>query len=59
MSFMSFVPFATKHPEMFDGGSWRSRGIGSAVAAQNAATAVPTGGVVPAAVDKDSMRTAA
>jgi PE family protein len=62
VSFISLVPltsFVTTHPEMFDGDSWRSQGIGAAVAAQNAVAVVPVGGVVPVAVDEDSTRTVA
>ena len=46
MSFTPLASFVTTHPEMFDAGGWRSQGIGSAVDAQNAVAAVPTGGFV-------------
>jgi PE family len=56
---MSFVPFVTTHPEILAAAAGELQCIGSAMAAQNAAAAVPTGGVVPAAADEVSALTAA
>jgi hypothetical protein len=56
---MSFGPFVTTHPELLLAAAGDLQGIGSAMAAQNAAAAGPTGGVVPAAADEVSTLTAA
>ena len=49
----------TPHPEALTAAAANLAGIGSAVAAQNAAAAGPTTGVVPAAADEVSALTAA
>jgi PE family protein len=51
--------FVTAHPEMLFAAAGQLNGIGSAMSAQNAAAAVPTSGVVPAAADEVSALTAA
>jgi PE family len=56
---MPFAPFVTTHPEVLAAAAGELQGIGSAMAAQNAAAAVPTAGVVPAAADEVSALTAA
>jgi PE family protein len=59
VSFMSFGPFVTAHPEAMSAAAGELQGIGSAMAAQNTAAAGPTSAVVPAAVDEVSTLTAA
>jgi PE family protein len=56
---MPFGPLVTTHPEMLSAAAGQLQGIGSAMVAQNAAAAGPTGGVVPAAADEVSTLTAA
>ena len=56
---MPLAPFVTAHPEMLVAAAGQLNGIGSAMSAQNAAAAVPTSGVVPAAADEVSALTAA
>ncbi len=51
--------FVTAQPEMLAAAASRLQGIGSTLAAQNAATAAPMTGVVPAAADEVSVLTAA
>jgi hypothetical protein len=51
--------FVTAQPEMLAAAAGRLQEIGSTLAAQNAATAAPMTGVVPAAVDEVSVLTAA
>ena len=46
--------FVTTQPEMLAAAAGKLTGIGSAMAAQNAAAATPTMGVVPAAADEVS-----
>jgi len=46
--------FVTTQPEMLTAAAGNLTGIGSAMAAQNAAAATPTTGVVPAAADEVS-----
>ena len=46
--------FVTTQPEMLAATAGKLTGIGSAMAAQNAVTATPTMGVVPAAADEVS-----
>jgi len=46
--------FVTTQPEMLAAAAGNLTGIGSAMAAQNAAAATPTMGVVPAAADEVS-----
>ncbi|WP_157011471.1 PE domain-containing protein, partial [Mycobacterium celatum] len=48
---MTFAAFVTTHPELLSAAADDLTGIGSAMAAGNAAAAGPTGGVVPAAAD--------
>ncbi len=48
------MSFVTTQPEALSVAAANLTGIGSALAAQNAAAAVPTTGVVPAAADKAS-----
>lgn len=52
-------PFVTAHPELLSAAAGDLEGIGSAMAAANAAAAGPTSGVVPAAADEVSALTAA
>lgn len=47
--------FVTTQPEMLTAAAGKLTGIGSAMAAQNAAAATPTTGVVPAAADEVSL----
>ena len=56
---MPFGSLVTTHPELLSAAASDLQGIGSAMAAQNAAAAGPTGGVVPAAADEVSALTAA
>jgi hypothetical protein len=51
--------FVTAQPESLAAAASRLQAIGSALAAQNAATATPMTGVVPAAADEVSLVTAA
>jgi hypothetical protein len=51
--------FVTAQPESLTAAASRLAGIGSTLAAQNAATATPMTGVVPAAADEVSLVTAA
>ncbi len=51
--------FVTAQPEMLAAAASRLQLIGSTLAAQNAATAAPMTGVVPAAADEVSVLTAA
>ena len=51
--------FVTAQPESLAAAASRLQTIGSALAAQNAATATPMTGVVPAAADEVSLVTAA
>ncbi|MCV7398721.1 PE family protein [Mycobacterium fragae] len=53
------MSFVTAQPEALTAAAGNLTGIGSALAAQNAAAAVPTTGVVPAAADEVSALTAA
>jgi hypothetical protein len=53
------MSFVTAHPELLTAAAGNLQGIGSALAAQNAAAAGPTIGVVPAAADEVSALTAA
>ena len=53
------MSFVTTQPEALTAAAGNLSGIGSAVAAQNAAAAAPTTGVVPAAADEVSALTAA
>ncbi|MGH3579041.1 MAG: PE family protein [Mycobacterium sp.] len=53
------MTFVTTHPEMLSAAATDLQGIGSAMAAGNAAAAGPTSGVVPAAADEVSALTAA
>lgn len=48
------MSFVTTQPEMLTAAAGNLTGIGSAMAAQNAAAATPTMGVVPAAADEVS-----
>lgn len=48
------MSFVTTQPEMLTASAGNLTGIGSALAAQNAAAATPTMGVVPAAADEVS-----
>ena len=48
------MSFVTTQPEMLTAAASNLTGIGSAMAAQNAAAATPTMGVVPAAADEVS-----
>ena len=56
---MALSPFVTTNPEMLSSAASDLAGIGSAMAAANAAAASPTSGVVPAAADEVSALTAA
>jgi len=53
------MSFVTTQPEMLATAAGNLQGIGSAMAAQNAAAAGPTTGVVPAAADEVSALSAA
>jgi len=53
------MSFVTTHPEALSAAAATLQGIGSALSAQNAASAAPTTGVVPAAADEVSALTAA
>src|ERR1700758_324012 len=53
------MSFVTTQPAMLASAAAALQTIGSAMAAQNAAAAVPTTGVVPAAADEVSALTAA
>jgi hypothetical protein len=53
------MSFVTTQPEMLAAAAGHLQGIGSALAAQTAAAAAPTTGVVPAAADEVSAFTAA
>jgi PE family len=52
------MSFVTTQPEMLTSAAGQLQGVGAAVAAQNAAAAAPTTGVVPAAADEVSALTA-
>ncbi|MGH3634464.1 PE family protein [Mycobacterium sp.] len=52
------MSFVTAQPEALTAAAGNLQGIGSAMAAQNAAAATPTSGVVPAAADEVSVLTA-
>lgn len=52
------MTFVTTQPEMLAAAAGDLHGIGSALVAQNAAAAMPTMGVVPAAADEVSALTA-
>jgi len=53
------MTFVTTHPELLSTAAGQLAGIGSELAAQNAAAMAPTTGVVPAAADEVSALTAA
>ena len=53
------VSFVNTQPEALTAAAGALRGLGSAMAAENAAAAAPTTGVVPAAADEVSALTAA
>jgi len=53
------MSFVTTQPEALTTAAGTLHGLGSAMAAQNAAAAAPTTGVVPAAADEVSALTAA
>jgi hypothetical protein len=53
------MSFVTTQPEALAAAAGSLQGIGSALTAQNAASAAPTTGVVPAAADEVSALTAA
>ncbi|OBF23005.1 PE family protein [Mycobacterium kubicae] len=53
------MSFVTAKPEALAAAAGALRTIGSALAAQNAAAAAPTTGVMPAAADQVSLLTAA
>jgi hypothetical protein len=53
------MSFVTTQPEALTTAAGALQGLGSAMAAQNAAAAAPTTGVVPAAADEVSALTAA
>ena len=53
------MSFVTAQPEALTAAAGNLSGIGAALAAQNAAAAAPTTGVVPAAADEVSALTAA
>jgi PE family len=53
------MSFVTTQPEALTTAAGALQGIGSGMAAQNAAVAAPTTGVVPAAADEVSALTAA
>ncbi|OBI47539.1 PE family protein [Mycobacterium kyorinense] len=53
------MSFVTTQPEALMAAAGNLQGIGAAMAAQNAAVAAPTTGVIPAAADEVSALTAA
>lgn len=53
------MSFVTTQPEMLAAAAGDLQGIGSVLSAQNAAAALPTTGVIPAAADEVSALTAA
>jgi hypothetical protein len=53
------MSFVNAHPEMLAAAASQLHGAGAAMAAQNAAAAAPTTGLMPAAVDEVSVLTAA
>jgi hypothetical protein len=53
------MPFVITHPETMFAAAAELQAIGTAMAAENAAAAAPTTGVVPAAADEVSALTAA
>ncbi|OBK10394.1 PE family protein [Mycobacterium asiaticum] len=53
------MSYVTTQPEALSAAAASLQGIGSALSAQNAASAAPTTGVVPAAADEVSALTAA
>ncbi|MGH3959197.1 PE family protein [Mycobacterium sp.] len=53
------MSFVTTQPEALAAAASQLQGIGSALVAQNAAAAVPTAAIVPAAADEVSVLTAA
>jgi hypothetical protein len=53
------MSFVTTQPEMLAAAANQLQGVGTAIAAQNAAVAAPTTGVIPAAADEVSALTAA
>ncbi|HXY63226.1 MAG TPA: PE family protein [Mycobacterium sp.] len=53
------MTFVTTQPEMLTSAAGQLQGVGTAIAAQNAAAAAPTTGVIPAAADEVSALTAA
>jgi hypothetical protein len=53
------MTFVTTQPDMLTSAAGQLQGVGTAIAAQNAAIAAPTTGVVPAATDEVSALTAA
>jgi PE family len=53
------MSFVTTQPEMLSSAAGQLQGVGAAIAAQNAAVAAPTTGVIPAAADEVSALTAA
>jgi tRNA G26 N,N-dimethylase Trm1 len=53
------MTFVTTQPEMLTSAAGQLQGVGTAIAAQNAAIAAPTTGVLPAAADEVSALTAA
>jgi PE family len=59
MAFSSASPFVSTQPDMLAAAAGDLAGVGSVMAAANAAAAGPTGGVVPAAADEVSALTAA
>ena len=53
------MTFVTTQPDMLTSAAGQLQGVGTAIAAQNAAIAAPTTGVVPAAADEVSALTVA
>jgi hypothetical protein len=53
------MSFVTTQPEMLTATANQLQGVGTTIAAQNAAAAAPTTGVIPAAADEVSALTAA
>ncbi len=53
------MSFVTAQPDLLAAAAANLQGIGAALAAQNAAAAAPTTGVIPAAADEVSALTAA
>ena len=53
------MTFVTTQPEMLTSAAGQLQSVGTAIAAQNAAIASPTTGVIPAAADEVSALTAA